>query len=294
MSALVQQKYQGSPQDTLDHTFEHLRECAKQGVQLVLLQELFNQAYFCQQESPHLFQLAESIPGPTSKCLLQWSKELNLVLVTSLFERRSEGLYHNTAVVLDHGKLLPVYRKMHIPHDPGFYEKYYFTPGDQGFKPIQSSVGRLGVLICWDQWFPEAARLMALAGADILLYPTAIGWDPEDETQQRQYQYTAWKTMQLSHAIANHLPVMSCNRVGWEACDNRPGQGIEFWGGSFIAGAQGNLLAQANHNDEQSLMISLDLQETVELRKIWPFFRDRRIDAYADLLKLNIDDDLEK
>lgn len=290
LSAVIQQKFQGDLERTLEITYKKLVECTEQGVQLVLLQELFNRPYFCQTESADLFDLAEAIPGPTSKQLANWSKELNLVLVTSLFEQRSKGLYHNTGVVFDHGKLLPVYRKMHIPHDPGFYEKYYFTPGDQGFVPISSSVGKLGLLICWDQWFPEAARLMALAGADILLYPTAIGWDQADSSEEQQRQYHAWQRVQLGHAVANHLPVLSCNRVGWEKAVDSD-KGIHFWGGSFIAGPQGEILQMASHEEEQILVEQIDFSRTDSLRKIWPFFRDRRIDAYQGLLKLNIDSD---
>ncbi|MDX1496359.1 MAG: carbon-nitrogen hydrolase [Salinisphaeraceae bacterium] len=261
-----------------------IRQAASQGAQLVLLQELHNSPYFCQQEDPAVFDLAEPIPGPSSQWLGRLAAELNVVIVGSLFEKRAAGLFHNTAVVLDSdGSLAGCYRKMHIPDDPGYYEKFYFTPGDLGFEPINTTLGKLGVLVCWDQWFPEAARLMALAGAELLLYPTAIGWDPGDDEGEQERQLNAWQTSQRAHAIHNGLPVLSCNRVGHEP-DPAGGPGSEFWGNSFIAGPQGEILAQAS-SEAELLMAEVDLAAVDRTRRIWPFLRDRRIDDYADLLK---------
>ncbi|OGT90660.1 MAG: acyltransferase [Gammaproteobacteria bacterium RIFOXYA12_FULL_61_12] len=261
-----------------------IRETAAQGARLILLQELHDSLYFCQTEDTERFDLAESIPGPSSQRLAALAAELNIVIVASLFERRAPGLYHNTAVVLDSdGSLAGRYRKMHIPDDPGYYEKFYFTPGDLGFRPIQTSLGKLGVLICWDQWYPEAARLMALAGAEILLYPTAIGWNPADEAPERQRQLDAWITIQRAHAVANGLPLISANRVGFEADPSNRTQGAEFWGHSMICGPQGEILAQAG-TDETILTARIDPKRTEDVRRIWPFFRDRRIDAYGPLL----------
>ncbi len=263
-----------------------IRQAASQGAQLVLLQELHTSPYFCQTEQPDRFDLAHSIPGVHTDWLGALAAELKLVIVGSLFEKRAPGLYHNTAVVLERdGQLAGRYRKMHIPDDPGFYEKYYFTPGDLGFQPIQTSVGRLGVLVCWDQWFPEAARLMALAGADILLYPTAIGWDQQDSSDEQQRQFEAWQTIQRAHAIANGLPLLSCNRCGFEADPSGCSAGIQFWGGSFAAGPQGEMLAQASQEAAAVLMVELDLQRCEQVRRVWPFLRDRRIDAYEGLLQ---------
>lgn len=266
------------------HISEQLRAAAAQGVQLVLLQELHYSRYFCQSENTAHFDLAEAIPGPGTEQLSALARELQLVIVASLFERRAAGLYHNTAVVLDRdGSLAGRYRKMHIPDDPGYYEKFYFTPGDLGFSPIQTSLGKLGVLVCWDQWYPEAARLMALADADLLLYPTAIGWDPEDSVDEQQRQLDAWQTIQRGHAIANGIPVLVCNRTGFENDVSGQSAGIRFWGSSFIAGAQGELLAQAADRPEL-LVARLDMQRGEQVRRIWPYLRDRRIDAYQDLL----------
>jgi len=279
---------------TSSATSEHLiREAAEGGAQLVVLQELHATLYFCQTEDTAVFELAESIPGPTSNWLSGLAKELNIVLVGSVFERRMNGVYHNTAVVFDtDGSLAGLYRKMHIPDDPGFYEKFYFTPGDawfnsgeNGFTPIDTSVGRLGVLVCWDQWYPEAARLMALAGAEVLIYPTAIGWDITDDPEEQARQLEAWVTVQRGHAVANNLPVVAPNRVGTEPDPSGQTDGIRFWGNSFICGAQGEFLARADDHSQLILTASLDRQRTESVRRIWPYFRDRRIDAYSDILK---------
>ena len=263
-------------------------EAAKQGAKLVLLQELHNGAYFCQHESVDEFDLAESIPGPSTERLAALARQHQIVVVSSLFERRAAGLYHNTGVVFDaDGSTAGKYRKMHIPDDPGFYEKFYFTPGDIGFKPIDTSVGRLGLLVCWDQWYPEAARLMALAGADLLLYPTAIGWDPTDADDEKTRQRDAWILSHRGHAVANGLPVLSCNRVGHEPSP-LGASGIDFWGNSHVLGPQGEFLAQAG-GDPTLLTCEVDLGRSEDVRRIWPFLRDRRIDAYGDLLKRYID-----
>ncbi|MDZ4812483.1 MAG: carbon-nitrogen hydrolase [Pseudomonadota bacterium] len=284
--ALVQERNHGSPAQNLDQIEHRLREAARSGAHLVLLQELHNGPYFCQHESVDEFDRAEPIPGPSTERLSQLARELELVLVASLFERRAAGLYHNTAVVFDRdGSLAGKYRKMHIPDDPGFLEKFYFTPGDLGFQPIQTSIGRLGVLVCWDQWYPEAARLMALAGAELLLYPTAIGWDPRDDQQEKDRQRQAWVLSQRAHAVANGLPVLSCNRVGFEASPQTDGAGIQFWGSSFVAGPQGELIAEAGTDQATLLLAEINLQRSESVRRIWPFLRDRRIDAYDDLLK---------
>ncbi|MBU0500055.1 MAG: carbon-nitrogen hydrolase [Gammaproteobacteria bacterium] len=262
-----------------------IRDCAAQGVELILLQELHDSLYFCQTEDTARFDLAESIPGPSSERLGRLAADLQVVIVASLFERRAPGLYHNTAVVLDSdGSLAGRYRKMHVPDDPGYYEKFYFTPGDLGFRPVETSLGKLGVLVCWDQWYPEAARLTALAGAEILLYPTAIGWNPADDTQEQQRQLDAWITIQRAHAVANGLPLIAANRVGFEADPSGQTQGAQFWGHSMICGPQGEILAQAG-SQECLLTARIDRQRTEEVRRIWPFFRDRRIDAYGPLLK---------
>lgn len=263
-------------------------EAARQGAKLVLLQELHNGAYFCQHESVDEFDLAESIPGPSTERLAALAKQYKIVVVSSLFERRAAGLYHNTGVVFDaDGSTAGKYRKMHIPDDPGFYEKFYFTPGDIGFKPIDTSVGRLGLLVCWDQWYPEAARLMALAGADLLLYPTAIGWDPSDADDEKTRQRDAWILSHRGHAVANGLPVLSCNRVGHEPSPIGAA-GIDFWGNSHVLGPQGEFLAEAG-TDPTLLTCEVDLQRSEHVRRIWPFLRDRRIEAYGDLLKRYID-----
>jgi len=280
---LVQHGCSDDRDDNLRRSAAGLREAARCGAKLVLLQELHTSLYFCQHESTALFDLAEPIPGPSTEFLAALAKELDIVIVGSLFERRAPGLYHNTAVVLERdGSLAGRYRKMHIPDDPGYYEKFYFTPGDLGFTPIDTSVGRLGVLVCWDQWYPEAARLMALAGADLLLYPTAIGWNPADDEAERSRQRDAWITIQRSHAVANGIPVLAANRCGFEGDPTGQTQGAQFWGSSFVAGPQGELLAQASVRAEV-LVTDIDPQRSEQVRRWWPFLRDRRIDAYGDL-----------
>ncbi len=283
--ALLQETDRGSVTANLDAIEAGLREAAAAGADLVLLQELHNGPYFCQHESVDEFDRAESIPGPSTERIGALAEELKLVVVASLFERRAAGLYHNTAVVFDRARAIAGrYRKMHIPDDPAFYEKFYFTPGDLGFDPIQTSVGKLGVLVCWDQWYPEAARLMALAGADLLLYPTAIGWDPQDEGAEKQRQRDAWITVQRGHAVANGIPLLACNRTGFEPAPEG-GRGIQFWGTSFVAGPQGEFLAQAGTDQRELLIAEIDLKRSENVRRIWPFLRDRRIDAYGDLIR---------
>jgi N-carbamoylputrescine amidase len=272
----------GNAAANLDRIAERVAEAARRGAKLVLLQELHNGPYFCQHECVDEFDLAEPVPGPSSERLGALAKAHGVVIVGSLFERRAPGLYHNTAVVLERdGSLAGRYRKMHIPDDPGFYEKFYFTPGDLGFEPIDTSVGRLGVLVCWDQWYPEGARLMALAGADLLLYPTAIGWDPGDDPDEKVRQRDAWIASHRGHAVANGLPVLSCNRVGHEPSPLGTA-GIDFWGASHVLGPQGEFLAEAG-GEPQLLLAEVDLGRSEQVRRIWPFLRDRRIDAYADL-----------
>jgi N-carbamoylputrescine amidase len=284
--ALLQETDHGSRDANLNAIESGLREAAAAGVELVLLQELHNGAYFCQHESVDVFDQAESIPGPGTERIGKLAEELKLVIVASLFERRAAGIYHNTAVVFDRSAAIAgKYRKMHIPDDPAFYEKFYFTPGDLGFEPIDTSVGRLGVLVCWDQWYPEAARLMALAGAELLLYPTAIGWDPHDDQAERDRQRDAWITVQRGHAVANGLPLLACNRTGHEDDPSGVGAGIQFWGSSFVAGPQGEFLAQAGNDRRELLLADVDLARSEQVRRIWPFLRDRRIDAYDDLRK---------
>jgi len=284
--ALLQETNRGSRDANLDAIETGLREAAAGGAQLVLLQELHNGPYFCQRECVDEFELAETIPGPGTARIGKLAEELKLVVVASLFEKRATGLYHNTAVVFDRSAAIAgKYRKMHIPDDPAFYEKFYFTPGDLGFEPIDTSVGRLGVLVCWDQWYPEAARLMALAGAQLLLYPTAIGWDPNDEQAEKDRQREAWVTVQRGHAVANGLPLLACNRTGYEADPSNVGAGIQFWGTSFVAGPQGEFLAKAGTDGRELLLVDIDLERSEHVRRIWPFLRDRRIDAYGDLLK---------
>ncbi|QOD92236.1 carbon-nitrogen hydrolase [Lysobacter sp. CW239] len=263
---------------------QRVAEAARQGAKLVLLQEIHNGPYFCQHESVDEFDLAEPIPGPSTDRLGKLAQQHGVVLVSSLFERRAAGLYHNTAVVHEaDGSMAGKYRKMHIPDDPGFYEKFYFTPGDLGFEPIDTSVGRLGVLVCWDQWYPEAARLMALAGAEVLLYPTAIGFDPDDDQAEKNRQRDAWVITHRGHAVANGLPVLSCNRVGHEPSP-LGASGVDFWGNSHVLGPQGEFLAEAG-SEPEILMADVDMQRSEDVRRIWPFLRDRRIDAYDDLLK---------
>ena len=282
---LVQQSCVENRDVNLAKSIESIRKASAMGAQLVALQELHAGLYFCQCEDPAYFDQAEAIPGPTTDIFSDVAKEFGVVLVTSLFERRAPGLYHNTAVVFDSdGSIAGKHRKMHIPDDPAFYEKFYFTPGDTDFLPIDTSLGRLGVLVCWDQWYPEAARLMALAGAEILIYPTAIGWEPNDDNDEKIRQKEAWITIQRSHAVANGIPVLSVNRAGFEPDPAGLGGGIDFWGGSFVAGPQGELLAQAGASEEL-LIVEIDKGRSETVRRIWPFLRDRRIDAYADLLK---------
>ncbi len=283
---LVQQSCTEDRRANLDASIAGIREAAARGAELVLLQELHTGVYFCQNEDVKRFDQAEPIPGPTTEELGKLAKELNVVIVGSLFERRAPGVYHNTAVVLERdGSLAGIYRKMHIPHDPGFEEKFYFTPGDLGFAPIATSAGVLGVLVCWDQWYPEAARAMALHGASLLLYPTAIGWDPSDDDAEKTRQREAWMTIQRGHAIANGMPVVVCNRVGLEPDPRGRTAGIQFWGSSFIAGPQGEILAEAPTDRPTVLVAEIDRARSENVRRIWPFFRDRRIDAYQDLLK---------
>ena len=283
--ALVQEVNQGDAQSNLLRIEQRVAEAVQQGAQLVLLQELHNGAYFCQHESADEFDRAEPSPGPSCDRLSALAKRHGVVLIGSLFERRAAGLYHNTAVVFENtGELLGKYRKMHIPDDPGFYEKFYFTPGDLGFEPIQTSLGKIGVLVCWDQWYPEAARLMALAGAELLVYPTAIGWDPDDSDDERQRQRDAWLLSHRGHAVANGIPVLSCNRVGFEASPLGT-SGIRFWGSSHVLGPQGEVLAKACTDEPELLVADIDLARSEKVRRMWPFLRDRRIDAYGDLLK---------
>jgi N-carbamoylputrescine amidase len=283
---IVQQTCSRDKQANIDKSISEIRKCANEGAELVILQELHCGIYFCQAEEVSMFDLAETLPGPAYDQFSSISKELNIVLVTSLFEKRAPGLYHNTAVVFDKdGSEAGRYRKMHIPDDPAYYEKFYFTPGDLGFKPIQTSVGKLGVLICWDQWYPEAARLMALAGAEMLIYPTAIGYESTDSEAEKSRQRDAWTIAQRAHAVANGVPVISVNRVGFEADWTGVTQGIEFWGTSFVAGPQGEIIWQANQKDEVHQVIEIDKARSEDVRRIWPFFRDRRIDAYDELTK---------
>jgi N-carbamoylputrescine amidase len=263
-----------------------IRRATEKGANLVLLQELHAGLYFCQVEDTNNFDLAETIPGPSTDTFGALAAELGVVIVCSLFEKRATGLYHNTAVVLEtDGSIAGCYRKMHIPDDPGYYEKFYFTPGDLGFTPIQTSVGKLGVLVCWDQWYPEAARLMALAGAEILLYPTAIGWNPDDPADEQERQREAWITVQRGHAVANNLPVLSANRIGFEADPSGQTAGSQFWGSSMVIGWQGEFLAQADTKNATELVVTLDLDRTEQVRRWWPYLRDRRIDAYGDITK---------
>ncbi|GFE58055.1 carbon-nitrogen hydrolase [Geobacter sp. AOG1] len=284
--ALVQQSCGEDKDLNLAKSIESIRQASALGAKLVVLQELHAGVYFCQTEDTDRFDMAEPIPGPTSDNLGDVAKEFGVVLVSSLFERRAPGLYHNTAVVFEKdGTIAGTYRKMHIPDDPGFYEKFYFTPGDRGFTPIDTSVGRLGVLVCWDQWYPEGARLMAMAGAELLIYPTAIGWDPTDPDEEKIRQKEAWITIQRAHAVANGVPVVSVNRVGFEPDPAGASHGITFWGSSFVAGCQGEFLAQAANDREELLVVEIDRGRSESVRRIWPFLRDRRIDAYGDLLK---------
>ena len=284
-TALIQQKYYGNKTDTVNATLSKIQEASKNGAALIVLQELHQTEYFCQSEDTKFFAYANTF----EQDIAFWSevaKKNEVVLVTSLFEKRTAGLYHNTAVVFEKdGSVAGKYRKMHIPDDPGFYEKFYFTPGDLGFEPIETSVGKLGVLICWDQWYPEAARAMALKGAEVLIYPTAIGWFDEDSEDEKARQLESWITIQRSHAIANGIPVLSCNRVGFEADSAGVMNGTRFWGNSFVCGAQGELLVQADEKNETILYADIEHERTKEVRDIWPFLRDRRIEEYQCLLK---------
>ena len=290
---LLQQHNVADIQQNMVRLAEGISDLAKRGAQLIVLQELHNSLYFCQTENVEKFDLAEPIPGPSTGFYGELAKQFGVVIVTSLFEKRAPGLYHNTAVVIEKdGTIAGKYRKMHIPDDPAYYEKFYFTPGDLGFHPIKTSVGTLGVLVCWDQWYPEAARLMALQGAEILIYPTAIGYDAHDDEAEQQRQREAWTTVMRGHAVANGLPVIAVNRVGWEPTepdsstgDSKKEPGIQFWGSSFIAGPQGELFYRASETEEESLVVDIDLERSENVRRWWPFLRDRRIDEYKDITK---------
>lgn len=280
---IIQQHNTADREDNKARLAEKITKLAHEGAELIVLQELHNGLYFCQEENVDTFNQAEPIPGPSTEFYGRLAKELQVVIVTSLFERRTAGLYHNTAVVMEKdGTIAGTYRKMHIPDDPGYYEKFYFTPGDLGFQPINTSIGRLGVLVCWDQWYPEAARLMSLAGAEMLIYPTAIGYDPHDTKEEQERQRMAWQTVQRGHAVANGLPVITVNRVGDE-------DGVPFWGTSFVAGPQGELLYEASTNAEAEAIVEVDMQRSEQVRRWWPFLRDRRIDAYNNLTRRLID-----
>ena len=276
--------------DNMSRLTANITDLAQRGAQLIVLQELHNSLYFCQVEDVNNFELAEPIPGPSTEFFGKLAKKLEVVIVTSLFEKRAPGLYHNTAVVIEKdGSIAGKYRKMHIPDDPAYYEKFYFTPGDLGFHPIDTSVGRLGVLVCWDQWYPEAARLMALQGAQLLIYPTAIGYESSDDKDEQQRQRNAWMTVQRGHAVANGIPVITVNRVGHEDDPSGQTNGINFWGSSFVAGPQGELYYQACDDDEESVVIDIDLDHSEQVRRWWPFLRDRRIENYQDIVKRYID-----
>lgn len=287
---LVQQSNTENIQHNKAKLEHNIRELAEKGAQLVVLQELHNSLYFCQTEDVDKFDLAEPIPGPSTEFYSKIAAECNIVLVTSLFERRAAGVYHNTAVIFEKdGTVAGLYRKMHIPDDPGYYEKFYFTPGDIGFKPINTSVGKLGVQVCWDQWFPEGARLMALQGADMLIYPTAIGYEPGDLKEEQKRQREAWITVQRGHAVANGLPVISVNRTGYESAPSGNGNGIQFWGSSFVCGPQGEILSQASQDKEENLLVEINLTRSEHVRRWWPYLRDRRIDKFEGLLERFID-----
>jgi N-carbamoylputrescine amidase len=287
---IIQHSCGTDPAQNLSYIVEAIARVAAQGAELVVLQELHNSIYFCQSEEVDLFDLAEPIPGPSTVILADAAKKNNVVLVSSLFEKRAAGLYHNTAVVFEKdGSIAGQYRKMHIPDDPAYYEKFYFTPGDLGFEPIDTSVGRLGVLICWDQWYPEAARLMAMAGAELLIYPTAIGYETSDDEAEQKRQFDAWMSIQRGHAVANGLPLIAVNRTGFEPDWTEQTKGIHFWGQSFVAGPQGELLFTAPQDEACTTVVEIDKDRTEAVRRIWPFFRDRRIDAYQGLLKRYLD-----
>ena len=287
---LIQQSNGSDIEKNIEKLKQNIRHCASKGAQLIVLQELHNSLYFCQTEDTSVFNLAETIPGTSTEQFGELAKELNIVLVLSLFEKRAPGLYHNTAVVIEkNGSIAGKYRKMHIPDDPAYYEKFYFTPGDLGFEPISTSLGKLGVLVCWDQWYPEAARLMALKGADILIYPTAIGWESTDKAEEKTRQKDAWVISQRGHAVANGLPVISVNRTGLEADPSGQTNGIQFWGNSFVAGPQGEILAEASNDKDECLIVDIDMERSENVRRWWPFFRDRRIDYFEGLTKRFID-----
>ena len=287
---MLQQHNVADSKENIRRLSEGIEDLAKRGAQLIILQELHNSLYFCQTENVDNFDIAESIPGPSTRLYGELAKRFGVVIVTSLFEKRAAGLYHNTAVVIEKdGSIAGMYRKMHIPDDPAYYEKFYFTPGDLGFHPIDTSVGRLGVLVCWDQWYPEAARLMALQGAQMLIYPTAIGYESSDSPEEQARQREAWTTVQRGHAVANGLPVVTVNRVGFEPDPSQQTKGIQFWGSSFVVGPQGELFYQASDSEEESLVVDIDLEHSEQVRRWWPFLRDRRIDEYTNILKRFID-----
>ena len=286
----LQQYNTADTRDNMLRLAEGVSDLAKRGAELIVLQELHNSLYFCQTENVDLFDLAEPIPGPSTKLFGDLARQFGVVIVTSLFEKRAPGLYHNTAVVIEKdGSIAGTYRKMHIPDDPAYYEKFYFTPGDLGFHPIQTSVGCLGVLVCWDQWYPEAARLMALQGAEMLIYPTAIGYESSDTPDEQERQRMAWQTVQRGHAVANGLPVITVNRVGHEPDPSGQTNGIQFWGTSFVAGPQGEIIYEASTDEEESIIVEIDIDHSEKVRRWWPFLRDRRIDAYGDITKRFID-----
>src|SRR5574344_592208 len=287
---IIQQHNIADTNDNMHRLSENIERLAKQGAQLIVLQELHNSLYFCQVEDVNNFDLAELIPGNSTDFYGKLAKDNNVVIVTSLFEKRAPGLYHNTAVVIEKdGTIAGKYRKMHIPDDPAYYEKFYFTPGDIGFKPINTSLGRLGVLVCWDQWYPEAARLMALSGAEILIYPTAIGYESSDTNEEQERQREAWTTVMRGHAVANGLPVVAVNRVGYEPDPSKQTNGIEFWGSSFVAGPQGEMLYRADNKEEEIKILSVDMEHSEQVRRWWPFLRDRRIDKYNEITKRFMD-----
>ncbi len=287
---IIQQHNVADIKNNIERLAENITNLAQRGAQLIILQELHNSLYFCQTEDVNKFELAETIPGPSTEFYGEVARELGVVIVTSLFEKRAPGLYHNTAVVIEKdGSIAGKYRKMHIPDDPAYYEKFYFTPGDLGFHPIDTSVGRLGVLVCWDQWYPEAARLMALQGAEILIYPTAIGYETSDTDEEQQRQREAWTTVMRGHAVANGLPVIAVNRVGYEPDPSKQTSGIQFWGSSFAAGPQGELLFRASDNEEEGIIININIDHSEQVRRWWPFLRDRRIDEYGEITKRFID-----
>jgi N-carbamoylputrescine amidase len=291
-AGLIQQHNTANTENNIKRLEERIRKCAAEGAELVVLQELHNSLYFCQTEEVGLFDLAETVPGPSTERFGRLAAELRLVIVTSLFEQRAPGLYHNTAVVLEKdGSVAGRYRKMHIPDDPAYYEKFYFTPGDTDFEPVKTSVGTLGVLVCWDQWFPEAARLMTLKGADLLVYPTAIGWDSRDSRDEKLRQQDAWQTVQRGHAVANGLPVLAVNRVGREPDPAGQTDGILFWGHSFACGPQGEIIVQLPDDREAATVVEIDLKRSEQVRRWWPFLRDRRIDAFAGITKRFLDND---